>query len=907
MRASWPTEALGLGPPSPPAQTHHHQRQGMGNFPSGKRKDRLDRARRFLEESSRFHQRIHRSGGAGLSVCRLITESTDRLVIGLWRELHDELSPPAGLSLVALGSYGRRELAPHSDLDLLLLKARSTAEEKTRRFAEALHTLLWDLKCSVGWSARTAAECARAAEDDHTVRTALLDCRSVCGDEATYQSLTEGFLRDLLARRADAFIADKSRELRLRRERYGDSIYLLEPNLKLGEGGLRDLEAALWIAYARFRAKGLRALLQQSVLPRSEVDLLTAARDFLLRIRNHLHYASGRKEDRLTFDLQEQVAAFLGYQSNGEGLAVEQFMRHYYLSAKAIRRAADALIERCEEARQRRGPFLPERRLGPFKVFRGKLTLEGTGELLEREPAAILRLFRAADELCVPIYSWAKDQIVQALPALEKARDQLPVVGELKALLQRPETDGRFLFEMHELGALGAVLPEFGRVTAMHQHDLYHVYTVDVHTLFALRRLYALRRGDLVEQEPELSRQMRDLEDPLPLYIGLLFHDAGKGMGGDHSRRGAELVARVSERLQLSARQKEICEFLVLQHLLMSHTAQRRDLSDPELIADFARRVGDAEKLSCLYLLTYADICSVGPKMWSEWKAQLLAELYQKCRAQLFTESRPTAEHLLSEAKGKFIRGWETALGKSNAEAFGRALPARYFLSIDPANAPLHGRLLLRARRQALAAVLKHRRDAGFSELTLCAADRPGLLAQFAGVLSAHRMDILRSRIASTSDGLALDVFDLMAPQGQLVDHARWKAARTDLIRVLTGEATVESILARRRGSSLLSRRLPSVATRISVDNRASQHFTVIDVRAEDQVGLLYAIASSLTGMGLQIALAKVATEAHRAIDSFYVTTTEGEKLLDPGQIEAATSMLRRAIDALTTGSSPGR
>jgi [protein-PII] uridylyltransferase len=386
-----------------------------------------------------------------------------------------------------------------------------------------------------------------------------------------------------------------------------------------------------------------------------------------------------------------------------------------------------------------------------------------------------------------------------------------------------------------------------------------------------------------------------------------LFHDAGKGMGGDHSRRGAELMARVAERLHLSVRQKEIGEFLVLQHLLMSHTAQRRDLSDPELIADFARRVGDAEKLSCLYLLTYADISSVGPEMWSEWKAQLLAELYQKSRAHLLSDSRPNAEDLVAEARGKFVRSWERRLGKSNAEAFGRALPAHYFLSTDPSRAALHGRLLLRAPRQPLAAFLKHRREAGFSELTLCAADRPGLLAQFAGVLSAHRIDILRARIASTSDGLALDVFDVMAPHGQLVEHARWKAARADLIRVLRQEATVESILERRRASSLLARRLPSVATRISVDNRASLHFTVIDVRAEDRVGLLYAIASSLTGMGLEIALAKVATEAHRAIDSFYVTTTEGEKLLEPDQIEAATSSLRCAIDALTTGSSLGR
>ena len=897
----WPLDEPSLSPPPPPLQSHREERLRLPAFPSGAPETRAERARAYLAKVNQHVEAFHRSGASGLSVCRLISESRDRLLTGLWRELFAQFK--SGYCLVALGGYGRRELAPHSDLDLLLLRGPRASEKSVAPLAEELHTLLWDLGLAVGWSVRTAAETARAAEEDHTVRTALLDCRHLAGDPHLYARLAEDALRDLLSRRADAFIADKAKELAARRQKYGDSIYVLEPNLKEGEGGLRDLQAALWIAQARFRARGLRELLQHSVLPRSEVDVLTAARDFLLRIRNHLHYLRGRKEDRLTFDLQEEVAAHLGYKSDERGLAVEQFMRHYYLAAKAIRRAVEDLIARCEEIKQRRGPFLPDRRLGTFKVFRGKLTLDVEPETLTREPETIVRLFKVADQEQLPLYSWAKEQVVQALPALSEARAKPEVIAEMKALLQRPDTHGDFLFAMHDLGALGAVLPEFGRVTALHQHDLYHVYTVDVHTLFAMRRLYSLREGDLVEQEPQLTRQMRDLADPLPLYLGMLLHDAGKGLGGDHSRRGAELAEQLCDRLQVTDRQKEIARFLVLEHLLMSHTAQRRDLSDPQLIANFAERVGDLDKLRCLYLLTYADISSVGPEMWTEWKAELLQELYEKAREHFSAQAPPSAEDLVSEAKREFVRGWESAVGSSQAETLGRVLPPRYFLGTDPASASLHAGLLLRARRQPLAASLRHREQLRFSELTLCAQDRPGLLAKFAGVLSAHRIDILSARITSTTDGFALDIFDVTSPQGRLVEEDRWDASRADLVRVLTGQAAVEGILEKRRVHRVLSRPLPSVPTKVSVDNRASQHFSVIDVRAEDRIGLLYAIASQLAALKLEITLAKVATEAHRAIDSFYVTR-EGAKLTDPGQIEAAVSSLRRAIDALAAGAS---
>lgn len=868
-------------------------------FPPGAEADRVERAKKHLAQTRSIIEAHHRSHISGLSICRLLADATDRVIVGLFDELSAELNAPVGLCLSALGGYGRRELSPHSDVDLLLLLGPEVprgSDERIKAFSSAFSTLLWDCKLVVGWSVRTASECVRAAEDDHTVRTSLLDCRKLTGSDVAWEHLTREVLRDLLTHRADSFIADKAAELRARREKYGDSIFLLEPNLKAGDGGLRDLEGALWIAQARYRTRGLTGLLREAVLPAAHVSELKAARDFLLRCRNQLHYVRGRKEDRLTFELQENVAAFLGYRDGDDGLAVEKFMRHYYLSAKVIRRAADALIARCEEASSQKARllFAPDRRFGPFRVFRGKLTLDGGPELLTEAPANIVRIFRVAEEQQLPIYSWARDQIIAALPVLAERRGDPEVIAELKSLMQRPGSRGLFLDEMHELGVLGTLIPEFGRVTAHHQHDLYHVYTVDVHSLFAVKRLYALRAGDLDDEEPTIAREMRVLEDPLPLYLGMMLHDAGKGMGGDHSRRGEELAISVAARLQLTFRQTGIVRFLVLQHLLMSRTSQRRDLSDPDLIAEFARTCGDEVKLQHMFLLTYSDIVSVGPKMWTDWKRQLLIELFLKARGHLQGDRGTDVQDLLAQTRNAFIHRWKK-FGDDEASRLARILPERYFLGTESSYALKHARLLKRAAVATFAATLNARREAGTSELTLAAKDRPGLLALLAGVLAAHRIDILGARIVSTEDGYALDAFEVRGPQGIPLERSRFHAARKDLERVLGNELTADKLLKSRAPNALLARKLPRVPTRVSFDNKASMKFTVVDVRAEDRVGLLYATAQALHDAGAEIALARIATEGNRAVDAFYVLKG-GQKLSDP-DAQALCDTLTGALD----------
>jgi [protein-PII] uridylyltransferase len=864
------SQALVASVPSFPA------RGSLGERLRQHRAASLDRIRSF-----------HAGGGAGLSTARLVTAAADAALGALW----DVLAPAhklQGAVLIAVGGSGRREMSPGSDWDLLLLH---TGRGEVASFARAFTTALWDARVHLGWSVRTLAEATTAAREDTDLRTALLDARRLAGDGRLWSRAERSLLAEQRTRDADAFVQAKTQELRARREKFGDTVFLLEPNVKNGQGGLRDLEAALWVAQVRFHARTLGQVLERGILPRHDVAEARAARDFLLRVRHAAHLAGGRKEDRLTFELQSSLAQELGYRTGPEGEAVERFMRHVYLAAGTLRRESEAVLARAEEERAPRRIFRPERRVGHFKVFRGRLTVDD-GELFGRSPAEVVRMFQLAGELGVPLYSWARERITEALPALVDARGTPEVVEALKALFTSPAGRGAVLDEMHALGVLGALVPEFGRITAHHQNDLYHVYTVDVHTLRALRRLYALRAGDLVDVEPEIGRLIADLLDPLPLFLGMLLHDAGKGMGGDHSVRGKELMAGLGERLGLTPRQREVAEFLVLHHLTMSQTAQRRDLSDPELIRWFADLCGDVEKLGALYLLTWADMSSVAPGMWNAWRAGLVHELYRKAQAAL------SGQEMDHAAREPFAEAWTRALGEAEAGRLLESLPDRYFDATPPADALRHARLLRRARRYPVAAVLR-RMIEGHAEVHVAAPDAPGLLATWSGVLAAHGLDILTARIVSTLDGYALDVFEVRGRAGRPVERTRWRRARADLVAAARGELDVPALLARRRGGKLLHRVLPPVATRVSVDNRASLRFTVVDVRGEDRVGLLHDLAAALAGAQLEIAVAKVATEANRAIDSFYVTR-RGSKLTEPGEVNALRAQLAAAVPAPT-------
>ena len=866
----------------------------------------LAAARRHMEE-------LHRAGASGHTVVRLQAAAMDRLLADLWERACVTAGmdhPESPVALVALGGYGRRELAPYSDVDLLVLHSHREPDGFTKAASEKLLYTLWDLKLEVGYGVRDLHACEALAAEDHTARTALLELRWLAGDKALYRDLEREQLHGLSQARVDAFVADKIKEMRERREKFGDSLYLLEPNLKQSEGGLRDLQSALWIARARFKISGITELLSRALLPEREVKDLRRARDFLWRVRNELHYVSRRKTDQLTFDVQPVVAQFLGYQDGEDGSAVEQFMRHYYLAAKTVLVACDAIVDRALEpqnatgwrqvpapatrtgAETFRGPRRDEWTLpgGELKVFRGRLTVTDPG-VLRRSPAALVRLFTTADRESLELYPYARDlaaAVAAELPP-EAARDA-EANQELLAAFTRPGTRGRFLQLMHELGALPRLLPEFARVTARRQIDLYHVYTVDVHTLFAVRRLFALRCGDV--QEETLSPLMQSQRRPLPLYLGTLFHDIGKGAGQDHSARGADIAVNACVRLGLDPADAADIEWLVAKHLRMNAVAQRRDLSDPHLIHSFADEVGTVDRLEKLYLLTYADVGTVGPRTWTDWKARLLRELYTKTRAALEEGGARRPEPGTAEAAGRarVVAAFQGRRADDRlVQRFAAAMPARYFITTSPQLAPRHLRLLQLGRRFPVAASVRHHPLLGYSELTLTAPDRPGLLGLVAGVLAANRIDIQHAEVFSTPPderafgwlaGRALDVFEVRGPDEDALDPARWRAARADLRRVLSGEESIDALLERKtRSSALLQKPLPRLATKVVIDNESARDHSVVDVFTADRVGLLHALASTFHDLGLTVDLARISTEGHRAADAFYVRTAEGGRL----------------------------
>lgn len=855
----------------------------------------------------------HRAGAGGQEVVRAISALTDAVIDELFRTIcADANAEEAPLALVATGGYGRRELAPRSDVDLLALLPEDARRKKADHVAENLHRALWDAGLEAGYAARTLEQCIHLARDDHTIRTALLDGRLVAGDAQLFKGLERATVTELEARRVEDFIAEKLEEYTERRKRYGGSVWLLEPHLKQGKGGLRDLQAALWIARLRHKVAGLGEAGERGLLPAREVTAARAARDLLWRMRNELHYATGRRDDRLTFDNQRKLAQALGYRDDEGGeLGVEKLMRAAYIAMLEIARASDALIDRCavEDAPKpligRRAPKAQPIDAA-FKIWNGRVTVNDK-EVFARRPADMVRLYGVAETYGLPVYSYARDLLVQELhrigPQLAADRE---AHFELWQLLVREASDGSALLPLHELGVLGALFPEVERLRARAQHSLYHVYTVDTHTVFALNRMMRLRSGALAEEEPELTRIARAQPRPLVLMLGLLFHDLGKGRGPDHSARGAELVRAYGQRIGLDPADTRDVEWLVVAHLRMSMISQRRDLEDQALIESFAREVETAERLDLLYLLTYADMASVSAENWTKWKAHLLQTLYDKAHATLRSAAAPMQS--VAERRDRLAQRIAQLAGDQASEVAGfvRALPERYLTTARPERAARHLKLWLLARKTGFAGEL-HRSEVGETDLTLLANDRPGLLALFTAALAANGIDILGAEVNSLEGGMALDTFVVRESGGGAPSQPRWEAARADLLRLLSGAEDPHHLVQKRlRRATWATSAAPAVETRVRVDDVSSTEMTILDVIAQDRPGLLHTIADALHRASVSIEVARIATEGNRATDAFYLRDLAGArpagrpgKICDPSRRSAVVAAVQTAIASL--------
>ena len=876
----------------------------------------VEHAKARLEQGKAEILARHRAGAGGQEVVRAISDLTDAVVAELFEKLCEGEKLP--LAVVATGGYGRRELAPKSDVDLLALLP-DKRDPKAEAVAEKLHRALWDAGLEAGYAARTLEQCIDLAREDHTIRTALLDGRLVAGDAQLFRGLEKAIVTELEARRVEEFIADKLEEHDERRKRYGGSVWLLEPHLKQGKGGLRDLQSALWIARVRHKVAGLGEAGERGLLPAREVTAARAARDLLWKLRNELHYATQRRDDRLTFDNQRRLAQALGYtddpgganvagdvRSIGGELGVEKLMRAAYIAMLEIARASDALIDRCavedapKPALGRRAPKPPQPIDAAFAIWNGRITVTSK-DVFAKRPADMIRLYAVAETYALPVYSYARDLLVQELQRLgpQLAADK-EAHFEFWQLLVREGSDGSALQPLHELGLVGALFPEVERLRARAQHSLYHVYTVDTHTIFALMRLMRLRSGALAEEEPELSRVARAQQRPLVLMLGLLFHDLGKGLGPDHSARGAELVRAYAQRIGLDPSDARDIEWLVQAHLRMSMISQRRDLEDSSLIESFAREVETVDRLEMLYLLTYVDMASVSPENWTKWKAHLLQTLFEKTHATMLAEGLGVPVHAQSIEERR--ERLAARLQGEQASEFVKVLPERYLASARPEAAARHLKLWLVARKTGFASEL-HRSEVGEADLTLLANDRPGLLALFTAALAANGIDILGAEVNSLEGGIALDTFVVRETGGGAPSQSRWDAARADLLRLLSGAEDPHKLVQKRlRRANWATSAAPAVTTKVRVDDVSSQEMTILDVVTQDRPGLLHTIADALHRAGVSIEVARIATEGNRATDAFYLRDCSPGlpgKIADPARKGQVVGAVQEAIASL--------
>lgn len=865
----------------------------------------------------------------GLELAYAAADLADELVTQLAVEAAAALEERSGaaaralgehVAIVPVGGYGRRELCPRSDIDLLFLipsSLPSGGADHVHTFVNTVLYGLWDLGFEVGHAVRTVSECVRYAQEDQAVKTGLLDARLLFGPRASFEELEQAIDQQLLAGKGrDALIAQKLDEAAKRRERFGNTIYLLEPNVKASEGGLRELHTALWIARAKWGALGMKDLLRVHAISAREEKTIERAYGFLLRTRIELHLVSGRRQDVLGFDHQERIAVTLGYlrpeaaqDHDRRKHGVERFMRAYYFHARQIARISQQIIERATLSATD-APPAPQRAPGGFKLSNGMLALAERDQL-ERDPPALVRIFRVAQEEALPIYSYTKDLIVEALPGLDRRVRRSPeVVADFLALLEEPKSDGSILEPMHDLGVLRRLMPEVARMSAKWQHSLYHVYTVDVHSLFVVRFLKQLRRGEQSSEQPELTRMLAELPRPNVVYLAGFLHDIGKGWNkGDHSIRGAgvaTVIGRRFEEANLSAWTAEDTadlEWLVREHLTMSDISQRRDVSDHDLIESFAASCRTQERLAMLYLLTYADMRATSPKVWTDWKATLLREVHEVTRAVLSRSVDRQTDGAHASARRKRV---ETELLAEQAgtpetiAAFVSVLPERYMLSIPARQMVRHVEMWREVKaRGGIAMHVKQLRREGSTRLTVVCPDRPGLLALLAGTVAANRMFILSAQIFSIEE-LAVDVLYLKDEAGGLSDDpARWEQVRADLSAVLAGDASVGKLLDQRvRGSTLSARPKPAVKTEIVVANDVSKTETVVDVFCQDRMGALYTIAQALADAGLTISVAKISTQGDRVADGFYVAdAATGAKVVDKERIDAIKRGVKEAIE----------
>ncbi len=845
-------------------------------------------------------QSFEKDGLNGLLAARLHAALMDELIDGLYKYALTVM--PLGkqdkLAMAATGGYGRATLAPFSDIDLLFLTGGTTSPAIAKTVEFILY-FLWDLGLKVGHATRSTADCLTEAKADVTIRTSLLDARCLAGDEALFANFQTEFRADCLADGPGEYIHAKQAERAARHRRFGETPFMVEPNVKEGRGGLRDLQTLYWLARYVFNTFAMTELVGKDapgggILTETEARACKRAWEYLWTVRFHLHYVAGRAEERLTFDLQPVVGARMGYTRHGRQDGVERFMRHYFLVVREIARVTGVLE-----------PALVRAALGPpaiaaatdlalieagFVLADGQI-LFAPGHDPATDPTSIFRILIEARDRGLELHPLARRMLIRSAHLGAELRNDKRAPALFLNLLCGPNeaghdpdcTSATWMAILNESGILGRYLPDWRRIVGQMQFDTYHVYTVDVHTVQCIRNLNSIERGTLKEVAPVASDLIGQIQSRRALYVAMLLHDIAKGRGGDHSTLGAELALTVGPALGLTAEETEMVSWLVLHHLVLSQTAFSRDIDDPKTILDLADSIQSPERLRLLLILTVADIRAVSPKVWNGWKATLLRELYARVaevlEGGLSTTERDARIARVKDVVGEMLSDWTPA---DRDEFLSLGYPS-YWLGFDPESIERHGRMIrdAKSRKAPLTVHTEVLPARAVTEIVVYTADHAGLFSRIAGALAIAGASIVDARIHTLTDGMALDTFWIQDANGGPFDTPHRLARLATLVeQALSGRLKLESEIRKATRSSVPARmRAIHVPPRVVVDNRASNRHTVIEVNGRDRPGLLHDVTAAISDEGLQIASAHVTTYGVRAVDVFYVKDVFGMKV----------------------------
>ncbi|MBF0381651.1 MAG: [protein-PII] uridylyltransferase [Magnetococcales bacterium] len=844
----------------------------------------------------RLHRR-HLTRASGQYIVEGRAKLVDAVLQRIFNLLHNNpIRQP--FSLIATGGYGRGELAPYSDIDLLFLINDEMSEEQEASVEKMLYCL-WDLGLDIGHAVRTIDDCVQQARQDLEIRTSMLESRFLAGDRVIFDEYKKILFNKVLDKNPESFLRAKLLEQSKRHEKFGNTHFYLEPNIKENPGGLRDIQTFFWISKYRYKISNIKDLISQNIITPEEYRIFIRSREYLRRVRNALHYRADRREDRLTFQYQLEIAEEFGYTDRPGIRGVEQFMRRNYQVARQVGNLSMVFLRNYQEE-HRRVHWWNRRRLEKnILMVGGKVTVSNSDAFLNN-PTLLLKIFAVAQDQIKPIHPESMRLIGKSLSLIDKEFREKPEHAELFIkMLRKKRAVAWVLRRMSASGVLGRYIPEFGRIIGQSQHDLFHVFTVDEHTLQAVEALRKIQRKEFSAELPLATQIMDNIRDPLVLILSIFLHDIAKGQGGQHQEKGAIIAEKICRRLQIPNVDVAKVVWLVKKHLIFSRTAFRMDIGDPETVARFVAEIGNVENLKLLLMLTITDILAVGPGVWTPWKASLLRQLYNLTLEALEKgEFKPEGMVLQANMrKREAIALLEKDYKKEDLNKHFDRFSPDYFLHYDAKNLAEHFISLAPHLDKPLAIIFRWEEDSDTTELMLHTQDHPGLIATISGVLAAEGTNILSANITTTKDGMALDIYIFQNTQGKAIQNQRrLDRIEQNLTSLLEGKIWLDNLMKQSTKAESKPQHF-RIPVDIRVDN-SFETFTLLEVTALDRIGLLYTITRVLQKQGIQVLTAKISSYGEKAVDVFYIKDLFGLKL-SKRKLDSVTKELKESIEKL--------